>query len=426
MDVQIEETGQFGRKVSITVPQPEVDAAFAAVTKSVAKNVRLPGFRPGKAPRSVIEQQYASQILGEVRDRLVEGTLFQALQEKKVSPVGAPQLHLGSLEKGAVFSYTAEFEVQPPIKLTQVKGLKMTKTEVVIEPKEIDDQLETMQKQAAQLVPVMVRDTVQKGDVVLIDYEGTMGGVAFQGGKAENALIEIGGEGYLPQFSEGLENARVPGERILHIDFPADYQAAELAGKGATFKIQLKELKARELPKLDDEFAKDLGEESLATLRTRIEEQIKAQKQRDADQTQQKGLLESLVAANPFDVPPTVVREHAERMIAGAAQRMQQMMGKKVQLLPEEIESLREGSMADAEFQVRSGLLLLEVAESEKLTVDNPDIDAEIEAMAQAAREHGPRVRAHYQEADNRRRLAYRLLEDKTVKFLTQHADTSA
>lgn len=425
MDVQLEQNGTFGRKLAITVPAVDVEKAFDDVAKEVAKGARIPGFRAGKIPKALLEQHYGAQIKSEVRERLIETTLFPAMEEKQLSPVGTPHLHLGSLDRGTAFSYTAEFEVQPPIELKTYKGLKVAPVKVEVTDAEIDAQLETMRKQGSQLVPVLIRDTVENGDMVLIDYEGTMGGVPFQGGKAENAYIEIGGEGYLPQFSEGLMNAKVPGERVIQVDFPADYGAKELAGKGATFHVKLKEIKKKELPNLDDEFAKDFGVDSLAALRDRVKEGIDAQKRRDAEAEQRSLLLKALVAANPFEIPPSIVEQQTERMVESAQNRVAQMVGQKVDLTDEQRTKLRADSVGNAELQVRGGLLLLEVAKAEKLSVDNAEVDAEIETMARAFGNEAPRLSAYYRDADNRDRLRYRLLEEKVVKFILDAADKS-
>jgi len=423
MDVQLEQTGTFGRKLAITVPVDDVEKAFDDVSREVAKGARVPGFRAGKIPKALLEQHYGAQIKSEVRERLIETTLFPAIEEKQLALVGAPHLHLGSLDRGTAFSYTAEFEIQPTIELKSYKGLKVAPLKVEVTDAEIDTQLEGMRKQGAQLVPVLIRDTVEKGDVVLIDYEGTMGGVPFQGGKAENAFIEIGGDGFLPQFSEGLMNAKVPGERVIQVDFPADYGAKELAGKGATFHVKLREIKKKELPALDDEFAKDLGVDSLAALRDRVKEGIDSQKRREAEADQRAELLKALVAANPFEIPPSMVEQQAERMVESAQNRVAQMVGQKVSLSDDEKTKLRADSQDNAALQVRGGLLLLEVAKAEKLTVDNAEVDAEIETMARAFGNEAPRLAAYYRDPDNRDRLRYRLLEEKVVRFLLDAAD---
>jgi trigger factor len=423
MDVQLEQTGAFGRKLSITIPVDAVEKAFDEVSREYAKQARIPGFRPGKIPRGVLEQHYGPQIKSEVRERLVGDTLVSALQDKSLAPVNAPHLHVGALDRGASFSYTAEFEVRPSVELKTYRGLKIDPIKVEVSDAEVDAQLEILRKQSAQLVPVLIRDTVEEGDAVLIDYEGTMGGIPFEGGKAENALIEVGGEGYLPQLSQGLLGARVPGERHIQVDFPADYQVKALAGKPATFRVSLKEIKKKELPSLDDEFARDVGEESLVALRVRVTKSLEVQKRRDAEGEQRKQLLEALVAANPFELPPSMVEQQAERMIENAQAHVTQMVGQHIQLSADEQRSLRDKSKPSAEMQVRSGLLLLEVAKAEKLTVDDGEIDAEIDEMIKALGNEAPRLLSHYRDPENRERLRYRLLEEKVVKFLLAHAD---
>ena len=425
MDVQIEETGRFGRKLSVTIPADEVEKAFDEVAREIGKSARIPGFRPGKIPRGVIEQHYGSQIRKEVRDRLLSDTFVSTLRDRQLAPVSSPHLHLGEIERGAAFSYTAEFEVQPEVKLSRYKGLEVPPLAVAVTDAEIDAQLEQMRKSAAQLVPVLIRDTVEQGDVVLIDYEGTMGGIPFEGGKADNALIEIGAEGYLPELSTGLLGARVPGERIIQVDFPADYNVKELAGKPASFRVVLKEIKKKELPALDDEFARDVGEESLAALRTKVEASLAAHKRRDAEAEQRKKLFAALVAANPFELPAAMVEEQADRMINGAAARIEQLTGKRFELTESDKESLRKDNQESAELRVRSGLLLFEIAKAEGLTVDNADIDAEIDRMASAAGPEAPRMLSHFRDPDERERLRYHLLEEKVVQFLLDSAGTA-
>jgi trigger factor len=423
MDVQLEQTGTFGRKLSVTIPAAEVDKAFDGVARAVSKEARIPGFRQGKIPRDLLEKHYGQQIRGEVRDRLLNDKLVEALESKQLAPVAVPHVHMEVLERGKDFSFTAEFEIQPDVKLGAYKGLKVKTVDAAVTEAEIDAQIEGLRKQAAQLVPVLVRDTVEKGDMVLIDYEGTMGGVPFQGGKAENAYIEVGGDGYLPQFSEALEGAKVPGEKAFPVDFPADYGSKELAGKGATFTVKLKELKRKELPVLDDEFAKDVGVDSLVLLRERVKESLDQQKKREVETEQRRLLIDALVEANPFEIPQSMVDQQAERMVESAQARVAQMVGRQIELSPEERDNLRKENQKNAEQQVRGGLLMLEVARSEKLSVDTGEVDAEIEQMAKSFGAEAPRLMAHYRDPETRDRLRYRLLEEKVVKFLLDSAE---
>lgn len=423
MQVQVEKTAPCVAKLSVTVPKETVQQAFDSAYKTVAKQAKIPGFRQGKAPRNVIEKQYAEQLHQEAREHVLSASLYKAIGEAKIAPVAQPRVSLGVLARDSEFSYTAEVEFQPEITLNRYKGLNVPEEKIEVTDSEVSDYLENMRKQAAQLVPVMIRDTAQNGDVVLVDYEGTMGGVPFQGGSAQNALVELGAEGYIPGFAEGLVGAKVPGERVLPLEFPKDYSAQELAGKPATFKIKLKELKTKELPKLDDEFAKDLGEESFVSLEKKVRENLQQRKEQDAKSERRLKLMKALVEANTFDVPPSLIHSQTDRMIVSAAQRIQQMTGQQLRLNPEEIDKLRAETRPDAEFNVRSGILLLEVAKSEKIEVGKEEIETEIDKAVENAGQDAERARAYFSQEDNRRALHYRLLEDKTVEFLFTNSE---
>ncbi len=423
MDVNVENLDLFGRKLSVTIPDAEVTRAFDEVTREVGKEARLPGFRPGKVPKDVILQHYGKRIQEEVRERLVSDSLIAALQEKEINPVGRPRLQLGELTRGTSFSYTAEFQTQPAIAITSYKGLTVPELKIEIAEKDIDEDLERLREQATQLVPVLIRDTAEKGDVVVADYVGTMGGVPISSGQAENALIEVGAPGYLPEISDGLVGAKVPGERIIEVDFPADYPARELAGKPATFRVTLKELKKKELPALDDEFARDMGEESLASLRDKVKQSIELRKRKEAEQDQRKALLEALVLANPFDLAPELVEQQAERMVESAQARVQQMVGRKVELGAEERASILAENKTNAELQVRSGLLLFEIAKAEQVHIEDEEIETEIEALAESFGADAPRVKSYYRDPEHKERIRYRLLEDKVVKLLLACAE---
>lgn len=307
MQVHIEKTGPTQRKVSVTLPAPEVDAAFAKAYRELGRSARLPGFRPGKIPTGLLEARFGAQVKADVQNELVTSSLPVAMQRENLNPIAVPSITPGDLSKGTAFSYSAEVEVQPEIQLRRYQQLVVPPVTVELDEKEVDEDLEAMRQQSAQLVPVMLRDQVQQGDIVQMDYEAFVGGAPVKGSKAENTLIEIGGEGYLPGFSDGLLGAKVPSERDLEIDFPADYSVKELAGRKATFKVKIKELKAKQLPTLDDDFAKDLGAESLAALKDRVRGSIRVRREREAETERRKRVLKALVEANPFDLPPSLV-----------------------------------------------------------------------------------------------------------------------
>ncbi len=420
MDVNVEKTGSYGRKLSVTLPADEVNKAFDRAYKAIAKNARIPGFRPGKAPKSVIEMHYGPQLRSEVEQSLVSSSLIRALEESSETPVAMPTVDPGALERGSEFSYTAEFEVPPEVKVEKYEGLAIERLEVNVPDEDVAKELEHMREHAAQLVPVMVREETQKGDIVTMDYEGFIDDQPFPGGSGENAMIELGGGDYIPGFSEGIEGAKVGATISFPVTFPEEYGAQDLAGKTATFKVTVKEIKTKELPNLDDDFAKDVGEDSLEALQSKIHERLETRKKREVEEEQRTLVMESLVEANDFEVPPTMVRQQAERMVRNAAERMQQIMGPQFQLNGEQVQALLADNEKDAEFQVRSGLLLLEVSKQAKIEVGDEEVQAEIDRIAEEAGEQGERAKAYYADPEQRDRLRFRLIEDKTVELILE------
>lgn len=422
MQVEVEKTGAYTRHVSVTVPAAQVDAAWESVYKEIAKSARIPGFRPGKAPRGLIESRFRNELKSEVQNRLINETLYKAIEQHELSPVAVPHIDSGELKKKTDFAYTAQVDVQPEVPLQQYEGLEIESAEPEVSDAEVSQKLDEMRQQSVQLVPVLDRDTVQQGDVVQVDYEGTMGGIPFDGGTGENALVEVGGEEYLPGFSEGLIGAKVPGSAKVPITFPDSYPAEHLAGKDATFHVRLKELKKKELPELNDDFAQDMGEETLAALEEKVREEIKTSKERQARDEERKKLLQALVDANPFDVPPAMIEQQTDRLIQNATQQMQQILGRQMDFSREELQNLRADTRENAEFQVRSGLLLIEVAKAAGLEVSDEEVQAEIDKMAADAGEQATRVKATYSDPEQRDRLRYKMLDDKTLAYLREHA----
>jgi trigger factor len=419
MEAHFEKTGPCLGKLSVKVPATEVEAAFGRVYKNLAKSVRVPGFRPGKAPRHVIDAHYGDQVRSDVENDLVRGSLAKAIEQEKIEPVATPKVETGALEKGAEFSYTAEVETQPVIELKQYDGLEVVKAQTAVDEAALDKELEQLREQAVQLAHILDRDQVQEGDLVLADYEATEGGTPLPGTKAENSILEINKDNdFIPGLAMALVGAKVPSARAVPVDFPADFAIESWRNKKVTFQVQLKELKKKDYPEVDDEFAKDLGEETLEALKGKIRERLSRTAEDEARHRQRKNLLEALIGKNPFDVPPSMISEQVDRMIVDAAVRVRQMMGNRFSLDQLDVEELRRSNRDLAEFNVRSGLLLLEVAKAYAIEISDADIEGEIEKLAAQSNDDVQRVRGHFNRPEERDRIKYRLLEDRTVQRL--------
>lgn len=422
MQYEVEKTSGITATLSVTVPAEDVKQALDVAYKKVSKTAQVPGFRSGKAPRNLLEKHFGSSVNSEVVGDLVASTIDKAISEAKLHPVAYPQIEPGTLSKGEHFTYTANLELKPEIELQKYEGLETVKVDATVDVKDVDAKLETMRQEHSQLVPVKLRDVVEQGDHVVVDYEGTMGGVPFQGGKGTDAIVEIGGHDYIPGFAEGLLGAKVPGTRQIPVDFPKEYSVESLAGKPATFKLQIKEIKTREIPALDDDFAKDLGEDGLEELRNKVIDELKQSAEKAAQEKRKESLLVSLVAANPFDVPPSMIKGQAERMVHTAAERIQMMTGQELKLTDSDFADLAQGNQEAAEFSVRTGLLLGEVAHAAELEIDEAQIEAEIDRRATASGEHAEKLRSAYASKEIREELRYHLLEERVVEFLLEKA----
>jgi trigger factor len=231
-------------------------------------------------------------------------------------------------------------------------------------------------------------------------------------------MIEIGAQGFLPGFSEGLVGAKVPSERTIPIDFPVDYELKELAGRHALFHVTIKELKVREKPALDDEFAKDIGKESLKDLRDEVTESLQHKRREEVEKERRQIVLQNLIAANPFELPISMVRAEAERLVAHTASRLEAMVGKQIPFRNDELLAMRDESMASAEFMLRSTLLVEAVAKAEDLAVSEDELHNKIDTLVQESGQQGGRVRSLFAEESTRAALGSRMLEDKVIAWL--------
>ncbi len=424
MQTEFEKTSSVSAKLSITLDVDTVNAEFKKFFKDMAKKANIPGFRQGKAPRHLLEAKYGDAAQEEVVEKLINGSLADAMMKHEVMPVARPTVDYDTLKKDESFSYTAEVETRPEFENVKYEGLKVEKIEAAIEENALEDELKRLQEQAVQVVPVLDRDIVQAGDVVVMNFEGTQGGVPIEGAKGEATLYEIGSDDYLPGMSDALIGASVPGSRSVPVDFPDDYSMQKWSGLKATFSVEMLELKKKELPEIDDDFAKDIGQESLDALKESITTRLQEAADTDAKRDQRDALLKALVAENPFEVPPSMVAEQVDRMINDAVERIKQMMGGDFPLDGLDIEGLREKNREDAEHIVRSGLLLSEVIQAAGIEVNDTDIEEEIERMANNAGEQATRLRLYYQ-GEGRDQVRYRLVEDRAINMLSESAGIS-
>ena len=381
MNVEVEKQANCYCRLIVTLSVDEVDAAYAAATRKVAKSARLPGFRPGKAPRSLLERHMRPQIEQEALDAVLDDTLPKAIRNANVTPVERPVLESVSLKRGASGRYVAGLELYPEVGELAYEGLEAVRYEPSVPPADIDARLGKEQDNHAQTVPAQGRDVVEMGDYVQLDYEGTLGGEKIDGAVSQDTLVHVQPGQYVPGFVEALVGCQVPGEHTANVVFPTNYGNAKLAGQSVQFRFTLHELKVQERPALDDEFAKDCGHESLAAMQAEIEKELLEGAREAAEARTERALLEALIGKNSFEVSHAMLDRQVEGMISDRQERLQQMLGQRYTFSPDEIADLRTSLRPQAEYVVRAGVLTEGLLAQAKIVVDDAALDAYLDDM---------------------------------------------
>ncbi len=322
MKIEMEQVSSIRQKMTVVVPAERVDKEVDKAYSKLQKSVRLRGFRPGKAPRSVLQRYFKNQVEEDVISTLVQDSYLRALEEQKVSPVSQPVIEKGLLETGKDFSYTASFEIKPALAVQGYTGLALEKETVQVTDADIEEQLKKLQHTHATLKTVEGRPA-QAGDCALIDYEGTIEGKPLSKNPVTDYLIEISSDAFLPGFSENLIGLKPGDKKRFTLQMPEDSERADLAGKQIDFTVVVKEIKEKLVPPLDDEFARDLGAyQDLADLKQKLRESLAAFKKQQAEDRLRDRIVTLLIEKNPFEVPPSLVELQIQRMLLNTRQRL--------------------------------------------------------------------------------------------------------
>jgi trigger factor len=426
MSVQVEETGPVERRLRIDIPTAEVDAAFDSVYRELARTTRVRGFRPGRAPRSVLERMLGERARAEVVERLVHESLPRAVNEADLAVVGEPRLRPEAEPKqGTPFVYEATVEIRPPIELRKVRGLEIERP-VLPEPEEdpIDHYLEELRGSQAQLVAEPEGTLAARGHVAVLDYEGTCDGRPFEGGSGKEVALELGASRAVPGFEEHIEGMSVGTEREFDVEIPETYPGREVAGKQAHFNVRLVELKRKELPDLDDELAKDVSDfDSLEALREDLRAKVTASRDREMARLLRETVAKKLVEENPFPVPPSLV----ERQLSSRLAQAVGALGREVPVdqVREAVEKWREEWRPQAEDQVRLALLVPDVAKAESIEVTDEDVETALREIAQARNVKVTQLRREYRERGVLDGLRASVLEERVLEFLVAEATVS-
>ena len=362
-------------------------AIQAAYLKEKSK-ISLPGFRKGKVPRQMIEKMYGAAIFYEdAANRLIQENYGPAVDESGVDVVSRPTIDITQIEKGQPFIFTAEVAVKPEVKLGKYMGVTVTKIDTSVSDEEVDAAVEEERNHNARTVTVQDR-AIQDGDTAVIDFEGFVDGVAFEGGKAENHSLVIGSHSFIDTFEEQLIGKNTGDETEVNVTFPDEYQAEELAGKPALFKVKIHEIKVKELPELDDEFAQDVSEfDTLAEYREDVRKKLGETKEEEARRTKEDEAIKKIVDKSSMEIPEAMIETQVEVMVEEFAQRISQQglsFEQYMQFSGMTMAKMKEQVKPEALSRIQSSLVLEEIAKAEDIQVSDEDVAAEIEKMAKA------------------------------------------
>jgi trigger factor len=407
--VTLEDLTSVRKRLQVEIPAAAVQAELDRAFQEVGQHARLRGFRPGKAPRPVVERMFGEQVRREVLGRLVEESFHHAIEEHKLAVVGTPDIDADTLTPGEALRYSAVVDVRPEIALGDLGGLEASRPAATVDDDEVERVLGTLRESVAQLRPVEGRAVVEAGDVVTADLTSRLAGADPM--RREGVLLEAGAGTFPLALERQLVGQHVGAHLTLQVPYPADYPNAGLAGKTAEFEIELKELRVKELPPLDDDFARDHGRsESLAELRARIRADLEREATERAEQAVREAILDQLVARHEFDVPSSLVDRRTDALIASLDVRLPEGADREHALT-----QLRAQLRPRAERQIRAELLLDAVAARDAIEVSEADVVQEIETMAARERQIVERVRALYERAEARAALKARMIRERAL-----------
>ena len=388
MSVQVEKLEKNMAKLTIEVAPEELEKAIEGAYQKNKGKISIPGFRKGKVPRQMIERMYGKEVFYEdAVNALIPEAYEKAVDECEEEIVSSPKIEVAQVEAGKPFIFTAEVALKPEVKLGKYKGVKVEKADTEVTDEEVDKEIDKERESNARNIDVTDR-AVKDGDIVTLDFEGFVDGTAFEGGKGENYPLTIGSGTFIPGFEEQLVGAEIGKETEVNVTFPEDYQAEDLKGKAAVFKCTVKEIKEKELPALDDEFASEVSEfETLAEYKADIRGRLEERKAKAAREAKEAAVIEEIIKDSDMEIPEAMIETQQRQMIDEFAQRIQMQgltLEQYFQFTGASYDQMIEQVKPQAEKRIQSRLVLEAVAAAEKIEATEEDYEEELKSMAEA------------------------------------------
>ncbi|MCI8356004.1 MAG: trigger factor [Lachnospiraceae bacterium] len=425
MSVQVEKLEKNMAKLTIEVSAEELEKAIESAFQKNKNKISVPGFRKGKVPRKMVEKMYGKEIFYEdAANELIPDAYENALDECGEDIVSSPKIDVTQIEAGKPFIFTAEVALKPEVKLGKYKGVAVDKVSTEVTDEEVDAEINKERERSARTLEVTDRP-VKDGDMTVMDFEGFVDGVAFEGGKGEDYPLTIGSGAFIPGFEEQLVGAEIGKEVEVNVTFPENYQAEELKGKAAVFKCTVKEIKEKELPELDDEFAAEVSEfETLAEYKADVKGKLEEKKIKEAKDAKEAAVIEEIVKDADMEIPEAMLETQQRQMVDEFAQRIQMQgltMEQYFQFTGASYDQLVEQVKPQAEKRIQSRLVLEAVAKAENITATDEDYEEELKVMAEAYQMEVDKVREMLPK-----KSADQIREDIAVRKAAQFAVENA
>ena len=414
MQVSVETTSALERRMEVSVPRERIEQAIDERLKRVGRTVKLKGFRPGKVPPKVVKQQFGAQVRQEVLSDLMQSSFAEAVTQEKLNPAAGPRIEPLSVGPDEDLKYRATFEIFPQIELQGVEGIAVTRPAAEVTEADVDAMVQNLREQRPKFDPV--DRACREGDRVTMDFEGQIDGAAFEGSKGEDVAVLLGGGRMLKAFEAGITGLETGERKSIEVPYPADYHNTALAGKVASFDVHVKKVDEKRLPDLDDEFCREYGvvEGGIEQLRSEVADNMRRELGENVRARLKQQLLDALLAANPTEVPKSLVDAQVREMQIEAARRMGAKDASQVPPPDPFVETARR--------RVALGLLVGELIKSRGLKIDRARVDTRLADLASSYPDPDAIIKAYRQNADALRQVENMVIEDQVVDLLLEHA----
>lgn len=404
MSVQVEKLEKNMAKLTVEVSAEDFKAAIKKAFNKNKNRFSIPGFRKGKAPQAMIEKMYGEGVFYEdAADEAINASYAEAMKESGLDIVSRPEVTIEKIGKDEPFVYSALVAVKPEVTLGQYKGVEVEKAGASVSAEDVEAELKKVQEQNARLLTVEDRG-VEDGDQTVIDFEGFVDGKGFEGGKAEDYPLTIGSHSFIDTFEEQLIGKKIGEECEVNVTFPTEYHAADLAGKPATFKVTVKEIKVKELPELNDEFASEVSEfDTLDEYKKDVEKKLAEKKEIEANSRNEDAVVAKVVENASMEIPDKMIDAQAENMVQDMARRMQSQglsLDMYLKYTGMTVEQMKEQARPDAEKRIRTRLVLEAVAQAENIQISDEKVDEEVAKMAEAYKMEVDKLKSYMSESD--------------------------